>query len=153
MNTSDSDLSPEVPETLPPAKPKRVPRLASLAHRLRHAKDADGQPIALRDELLFFLEAPPQGTRDRWQKGADLCATHGVQTSRMAVWRFHRANILEWRREQAPPLPAQPPDPAEIARLHDMARHLAAQRALEMLHDPGLSPGTSSALSRTTTTA
>ena len=106
-----------------------------------NATDADGQPIPLRDELLFFLEHPPKGTGDRWQEGADLCASHGIQTSRMSVWRFYNAQILEWRREQAPVPPVQPPDPAETARLLEQARHLAAQRALDMLNDPGLTPG------------
>jgi hypothetical protein len=141
MNTPSSDFSSEAAETLPTAKPKRVPRLRSLAHRLLHLKDANGQPIPLHDELLFFLEIPPEGTRDRWQKGADLCAGHGIQTSRMAVWRFYHANILEWRRAQAPPLPIQPPKPEETAALHEMARHFAAQRTLDFLRDPALSPG------------
>lgn len=141
MNSPIPDSPPQTNESLRTSKPKRIPRLASLEHRLDHARDADGQPIPLRDELLFFLDDPPQGTGDRWQKGADLCESHGIKTSRMPVYRFHRANILQWRREQAPPPPDQPPDPVEIARLQDAARHLAAQRALDMLHDPGLSPG------------
>ena len=141
MNSPHTPFPLETSENLPGAKPKRVPRLASLKHRLQHAKDADGQPLELHDELLFFLEDPPEGTRDRWQAGADLCESHGIKTSRMSVWRFFNANILQWRREQAPPLPAQLPDPEETARLHEMARHLAAQRALEMLNNPGLSPG------------
>jgi hypothetical protein len=141
MNSPHFDFSPEADETLPKAKRKRVPRVESLEHRLQHAKDGDGRPIPLRDELLFFLDDPPPGTGDRWQKGADLCESHGIQTSRMSVWRFYRAHILQWRREQAPAPPAQPPDPEEIARLHDQARHLAAQRVLEILNDPALAPG------------
>ena len=90
---------------------------------------------------FFFLEVPPEGTRDRWQKGADLCAGHGIQISRMSVWRFYHANILEWRRAQAPPLPIQPPKPEETAALHEMTRHFAAQRTLDFLRDPALSPG------------
>jgi hypothetical protein len=54
------------------------------------------------DELLFFLDDPPSGTGDRWQKGADLCQRHGIKTSRMAVWRFYRGHILQWRLEQNP---------------------------------------------------
>ena len=133
--------SPKNNETPPPATPLKVPRLESLEHRLQHARDADGRPIPLLDELLFFLDDPPPGTRDRWQQGADLCQQHGIKTSRMSVWRFYRAHILQWRREQNPPPPAPPPDPEETERLYDQARHLAAQRLLEILNDPRLSPG------------
>jgi hypothetical protein len=119
----------------------KIPRLDSLLHQLQHAKDADGQPIPLLDELLFFLDDPPPGTADRWQKGAELCQGHGIKTSRMSVWRLYRAHILQWRREQNPAPPAPPPDPDEIARLRDHARHLAVQRTLETLNDPRLSPG------------
>ena len=141
MNSPDSDLSQKTDETLPRATRKRIPRVDSLLHRLQHAKDADGQPIPLHDELLFFLDDPPPDTGARWQKGAALCESHGIKTSRMSVYRFFRAHILEWRRAQAPAPPAQPPDPEETARLHDQARHLAAQRLLDALSDPGLSPG------------
>jgi len=127
-------------ETPPPATPPSVPRLTSLQHRLEHAKDPEGRPIPLLDELLFFLDDPPPGTRDRWQDGANLCQQHGITTSRMAVWRFYRAHILQWRRDQDPAL-EPPSDPAETARLQDHARHLAAQRAIEILNDPRLSPG------------
>jgi hypothetical protein len=119
----------------------RVPRLHSLEHRLEHARDANGQPIALRDELLFLLDDPPANTVDRWQAGADLCARHGIQTSRVAVWRYFRANILPWRRGQNPPPPAAAPDPREIEGLHARARLLLAQRLVDVLGDPGLSPG------------
>ena len=133
---------PNQPNDTPPSKRRlKIPRLESLEHQLRRARDADGRPVPLVDELLFFLDDPPPRTRDRWQKGADLCARHGIQTSRMSVWRFYRAHILQWRREQIPPAPATPPDPHEIARLQEQARHLAAQRAVEILHDPRLSPG------------
>lgn len=134
------------PETEPNAnppqpKPPKIPRLDSLLHRLQHAKDPDGQPIPLLDELLFFLDDPPPGTTDRWQAGADLCASHGIATSRMSVWRLYRAQILQWRRQQNPAPPAAPATPEQIAALHEEARHLAAQRALEFLHDPRLAPG------------
>ena len=59
----------------------------------------------------------------------------------MSVWRLYRAHILQWRREQNPAPPAPPPTPEETALLHEQARHLAAQRALEALNDPRLSPG------------
>jgi hypothetical protein len=127
--------------TLQSAAPPKIPRLDSLLHQLQHAKDADGQPIPLLDELLFFLDDPPPGTADRWQKGADLCHDHGIATSRMSVWRFYRAQILQWRREQLPTPPASPPSPEETAQLHEQARHLAAQRALETLNNPQLGPG------------
>jgi hypothetical protein len=128
------------PAQLTTTSPPKTPRLTSLLHRLQHARDTDGQPIPLLDELLFFLDDPPPGTADRWQKGADLCAAHGIPTSRVAVWRLYRVRILPWRREQLSAPPSTPPDPAEITRLHDQARHLAAQRLLENLHDPHLSP-------------
>ena len=141
MKSLNSDPFPETNPKLPPATLKRVPRLASLNHRLLHAKDADGRPIPLRDELLFFLDDPPPGTGDRWQKGADLCQGHGIKTSRMSVYRFYLAHILPWRWEQLPAPPPKPPNPRQIARLHDQARHLAARRTLEILHHPRLSPG------------
>ena len=131
----------EINDNPPRPTPPKIPRLDSLLHRLQHAKDADGQPIPLLDELLFVLDDPPPGTADRWQKGADLCETYGIATSRMAVWRLYRSHILQWRREQNPAPPASLATPEETARLHDQARHLAAQRALEILHDPRLSPG------------
>ena len=80
-----------------------IPRIESLHHRLKNAKDASGQPVALLDELMVFLEDPPPDVGDRWQAGAELCAAQGVPTSRMSVWRFYRTHILEWRLEQAPP--------------------------------------------------
>jgi len=143
MISPNSDSFPETETNAnpPPPTPLKVPRLDSLLHRLQHAKDADGQPIPLLDELLFFLDDPPPGTGDRWQAGADLCATHGIATSRMSVWRLYRAQILPWRREQNPIPPAPPPSPEQIAALHEEARHLAALRALEILNDPRLSPG------------
>jgi len=141
MISPNSDSSPETTENQPDATPLKVPRLDSLLHRLQHARDADGQPIPLFEEILFLLDDPPPGTADRWQKGAELCESHGIATSRMSVWRFYRAHILQWRREQNPSPPAPPPSPEETARLHDQARHLAAQRALEILNDPSLSPG------------
>jgi hypothetical protein len=141
MISPNSDFSSKPNEKPPRSIPPAVPRLDSLQHRLQHAKDADGKPVPLLDELLFFLDDPPPGTGDRWQKGADLCEGHGIKTSRMAVWRFYRAHILQWRREQIPAPPEPPPSPEKIARLHDQARHLAAQRVLEALNDPRLSPG------------
>lgn len=111
MNFPTQSESNETPPRL------KIPRIESLDHRLRHARDPDGQPVPLRDELLFFLDDPPPGTGDRWQAGADLCRTHGIATSRMSVWRFYRAHILPWRRDQAPPRARSPgnrptpPDP------------------------------------------
>ena len=87
--------SPKTNQTKPTATPLKVFRLDSLHHRLLHAKDAGGQPIPLLDELLFFLDDPPPGTRDRWQEGANLCRQHGIKTSRMAVWRFYHAHLLQ----------------------------------------------------------
>ncbi len=66
----------------------KVPRIESLHHRLTNAKDADGQPLALLDELMVVLEDPPSGVGDRWQAGADWCAAQGIATSRVAVWSF-----------------------------------------------------------------
>jgi hypothetical protein len=140
MKSSNFDSLPKTTETHSTSTPPKIPRLESLQHRLQHAKDADGQPIPLLAELLFFLDDPPPGTRDRWQDGADLCASRGIPTSRMSVWRFYRAHILQWRREQNPAPPKPRPKPEQTARLLDQARHLAAQRALEMLNDPHLSP-------------
>ncbi len=141
MKSPHFDSSPKTNATTPAASPPKVPRLDSLHHRLQRAKDPDGQPIPLLDELLFFLDDPPPGTRDRWQDGAELCATHRIKTSRMSVWRFYRAHILQWRRDQNPAPPPRPPTCKQTARLLDQARHLAAQRALETINDPHLSPG------------
>jgi hypothetical protein len=87
---------------------------------------------------MVLLEDPPPGMADRWQAGAELCAEHGIPTSRMSVWRFYRAHILEWRREHAPPLAPVPEE--STSQLLDRARHLVALRALESLHDPHLPP-------------
>jgi hypothetical protein len=61
MISLNFDSSPETNENQPATTPLKVPRVDSLQHRLQHAKDADGQPIPLLDELLFFLDAPPPG--------------------------------------------------------------------------------------------
>jgi len=61
MNSLNFDSSPETNQNQPATTPLKVPRLDSLQHRLQHAKDADGQPIPLLDELLFFLNDPPPG--------------------------------------------------------------------------------------------
>jgi hypothetical protein len=83
-------LSPDCPARNNATRPK-IPWLTSLLHQLRHARDANGQPIPLLDKLLVFLDDPPPGTSDRWQDGANLYATHGIKTSRISVWRFYRA--------------------------------------------------------------
>lgn len=84
----------------------KLPRLDSLLHRLQYAKDGNGRPLDFYNELLKFLDDPPPGTGDRWQKGADLCRRHGIETHRMSVWRLYRAHIIEWRRtRQVPPHP------------------------------------------------
>ncbi len=57
-----------------PENPEKIPRQDSLHHRLKTAKDPDGQPLSLLDELMVFLEDPPPDVGDRWQAGADLCA-------------------------------------------------------------------------------
>lgn len=118
----------------------RTPRTDSLHHRLLHLKDANGERSPLVDELLFLLDDPPSGTDDRWEKGAELCREHGIETSRMAVWRFYRTAILQWRREMDPPAPEPLPTHEEIARLEQQVRYLAAQRALDLLRDPRLNP-------------
>lgn len=98
MNFDHSASSSSKTNATKPAKtPPAVPRLASLQHRLQHAKDTDGRPIPLVNELLFFLDDPPPGTRDRWQEGADLCQKHGISTSRMSVWRFYHAHFRTHR--------------------------------------------------------
>lgn len=68
----------------------QMPRINSLMHRVLYAKDAERRPIALLDQLLDFVEDPPAGITDRWQAGADLCAQHGIRTSRMSIWRLYR---------------------------------------------------------------
>jgi len=61
MISLNFDSSPETNENQPATTPLKVPRLDSLHHRLQHARDADGQPIPLLNELLFFLDDPPPG--------------------------------------------------------------------------------------------
>ena len=121
-------------QTVPP----KVPRLASLLHRVSHAKDAEGHSAELLDELMFLLDDPPPGTSDRWQAGADLCAAHNIATSRMSVWRLYRSHIIQWRREQNPE-PLEPPSAKEMARLQEQLRFIAIQRLAEMLNNPQLS--------------
>ena len=45
MIFSNSDSSPETGETQPAATSLKIPRIASLLHRLQHARNTDGQPI------------------------------------------------------------------------------------------------------------
>ena len=116
----------------------KIPRIESLHHRLKTAKDPEGKPLPILDELMVLLEDPPPDAGDRWQAGADLCAAHGIATSRMSVWRFYRAHVVEWRRENAPPLGKVSEE--STTRLLEQARHLAAVRAVESLHAPNLSP-------------
>ena len=61
MISLDFDSSPETNENQPATTPRGVPRLDSLHHRLQHARDADGRPIRLLNEILFFLDDPPPG--------------------------------------------------------------------------------------------
>ena len=119
--------------SLPP-----VPRIESLHHRLLNAKTSTGEPTELLDELMIFLEDPPPETGDRWQAGADFCSGHGIETSRMAVWRFYRAHVVQWRRANATPVTEVAPETTKL--LLNQGRHLVAVRALESLHDPRLSP-------------
>ena len=115
-----------------------VPRIKSLHHRLKTAKGPDGEPLPLLDELMVFLEDPPPDCGDRWQAGADFCAAHGITVSRMAVWRFYRGHMLEWRREQAAPLSKV--SEKSTSELLEQARHLVALRAVESLQHPCLPP-------------
>ena len=116
-----------------------VPRIESLQHRLKTAKGPDGEPLTLIDDLMFFLEDPPQGVGDRWQAGAELCAAQGITASRIAVWRWYRAHVLQWRCENAPLLEDGGLEKS-TAQLLEKARHLVALRAVESLNDPRLSP-------------
>jgi hypothetical protein len=119
-----------------------TPRIESLHHRLQTAKGPDGEPLSLIDDLMVFLEDPPPDIGDRWQAGADRCAKHGITASRMAVWRFYREHVLEWRREQAPAFGQGEGEISEesIAKLIEEKRHLIHLRAVESLRHPCLPP-------------
>ena len=151
---SNSDPSSQTNENLSTQTPLKIPRLTSLLHRLRHAeKTPNGEPIPLLDELFFFLDDPPPGTTDRWQKGAEFCLSHGIRTTRMSLWRLYRTHILQWRREQNPAPPAPPPSPEETTRLHDRSPpRLPPSAPSRPSTTPASPPATSSASSRTTTT-
>ena len=115
-----------------------VPRIESLHHRLLTAKGPDGEPLGLLDDLMVFLEDPPTDIHDRWKAGVELCAEHGIVTSRAAVWRFYRAYVVQWRYENAPPIGKI--SEKSTAKLAEQARHLLSLRAAESLHHPHLAP-------------
>ena len=115
-----------------------VPRIESLHHRLQTAKGPDGEPLGLLDDLMVFLEDPPPDSGDRWKAGVELCAEHGIVTSRAAVWRFYREHVVQWRLENAPSLGKVPE--AGDTRLAEQARQLLSLRAVENLRHPHLPP-------------
>ena len=115
-----------------------VPRKESLHHRLKTAKDANGKPLLLLDELMVLLEDPPPDVGDRWLAGVAFCAGHGIETSRPSVWRFYHAHVVLWRYENAPKV-GQVSEIESTTRA-DEARHLLTLRAIESLHHPHLPP-------------
>ena len=72
-----------------------VPRLNSLLYRLQHPPGPEEQPYL--DQLMFFLDDPPPGIRDRWKEGAAMCAALGITCSGSSVWRLYRSYAVEWR--------------------------------------------------------
>jgi len=118
------------PQTKPPPTP--LPRQDSLLHRLQNAPPPDDAPPHL-DQLMIFLETPPPDVRDRWKKGAEMCAEWGIPCTGASVWRLYRSHVLEWRlrlaREATPT--TEPPE-----SLEEKATQLVALRTFEVLANP-----------------
>ncbi len=75
--------------------PISAPRLNSLRDRLE--KKAGPQDEPYLDQLMMFLDHPPQDVGDRWKAGAEMCAQWGVATSGTSVWRLYLSYLFEWR--------------------------------------------------------
>jgi len=115
--------------------PVKVPRLNSLLHRLQKKKTPSPDDEPYLDQLMLFLEEPPQDVTDRWKAGAEMCAAWGVATSGPAVYRLFQSYRLEWSARVALNL-----DDGEIESDEILAQKIARLillRTAGMLANPG----------------
>ena len=94
--------------------------------------------LLILTQLMIFLEAPPPNVRDRWKRGAEMCAEWGFPCKGASVWRLHRSYALAWRAHLAhESKSACTGTPESIGQDMDQ---LTAHRTLEALANPHLSP-------------
>jgi hypothetical protein len=111
--------------------PLSAPRLNSLRDRLEKKPGPEDEPYL--DQLMMFLDHPPQDVGDRWKAGAEMCAQWGVTTSGTSVWRLYLSYLFEWR------IRAVLGEELKDASLHDLRLHfsrLVALRSCELLTNP-----------------
>jgi len=115
--------------------PVKVPRLNSLLHRLQKNPGPDDEPYL--DQLMIFLDDPPDGVTDRWKAGAEMCAAWGVTTSGTSVWRLYHSYLIEWRVRVALKIDDGEIDPDALAQ---KTTQMIGLRTCEMLGNPATSP-------------
>ena len=111
--------------------PISAPRLNSLRDRLEKKPCPEDEPYL--DQLMMFLDHPPQGVGDRWKAGAEMCAQWGVATSGTSLWRLYLSYLFEWR------IRSVLGEELKDASLHDLRFHFArlvALRGCELLSNP-----------------
>jgi hypothetical protein len=126
------------------AASERVPRLNSLLHKLQQTPGPEDEPYL--DQLMIFLDVPPDGVRDRWKKGADMCAAWGITCSGTAVYRLFRSHANAWRADFA--LRSDNLDEDVLCKLSTRTARLITLRVCEMLDDPASAPSTLVSLAR-----
>jgi hypothetical protein len=109
-----------------------VPRLNSLLHRLQKAPGQKDESYL--DQLMIFLEDPPDDIRNRWIKGAEMCAAWGIHCSDTSVWRLYRSYALEWRSRLA--LEASLGEGEKTEVVEERAAKMLALRLCEIVGDP-----------------
>ena len=87
---------------------------------------------------MIFLEDPPPGVRDRWKKGATMCAAWGIPCTHTSVWRLYRSYAIEWRQRLSHETDFASNENPEV--LQERLAKLATLRSIEALANPHLSP-------------
>jgi hypothetical protein len=121
-----------------PSAPKSVPRLKSLLHRLQQTPGPDDDPYL--DQLMMFLDDPPDGVTNRWMEGAKMCASWGITCSHTSVYRLFLTYAPQWRAKFG--LNPESMSERELEDLEKRAAHLITLRVGEMLADPASTPTT-----------
>jgi hypothetical protein len=120
------------------SSPISIPRSGSLLHRLQHAPEPEEGAQPYLDQLMIFLDDPPAGVRDRWKKGAKMCAAWGITCTHTSVWRLYRSYAIEWRQRLSHDTDFASNESSEA--LEERLAKLAVLRSIEMLANPNLSP-------------
>jgi hypothetical protein len=115
----------------------KVPRLNSLLHRLQKNPGPDDEPYL--DQLMIFLDDPPEDIANRWKAGAEMCAVWGVATSPTSVWRLYNSHLMEWRVRIALKIEDGEIEPEVLAQ---KTAHMIGLRTFEMLNNPRTPPAT-----------